>query len=140
MLIFSDYQAYGTQCFVPLGVSREDGFLSCVSFLVDLSHRENRTIKRGSASESFGWNQHIHTHLAPIDPFRFIGVVLRLHRSRGEEPQAVVPLAAAVVGGSTVVTTVRTTARGWDLDFFVGFYSGAFELLPCYSFSRENGR
>jgi hypothetical protein len=136
-LSFPDYQAYVTRRFMPLGVSRTDGFLSCVSFLVDLTRRENRSIKRGSASERFGWNQHVHTHIAPINPFCFIGAVLRLHRRRGEEPQAVVPLAATVVppiGGSTAVATARTTARDWDLNFSCRGLRWFLRVLLWYSF------
>ena len=116
----SDYQAYGTRRVVPLRVSREGGFLSRVSFVVDLSRRENRTIKRGSASERFGWNHHVPTHISPIAPFHFFAVVQCSFQSSGEKLQATVPQTRHVVppmGGSTAIITAHTTARGWDLDF-----------------------
>ena len=59
----------GTRQFFPLGALSEDGVVSFVPVLVDLSRRRHRTIKRGSAMERLGWNQHIHFIFAPPAPF-----------------------------------------------------------------------
>ena len=59
----------GTRRFLPLGALSEDGVVSFVSILVDLSRRRHRTIKRGSAMERLGWNQHVHFIFAPTAPF-----------------------------------------------------------------------
>ena len=57
------YSFIDTRRFFPLGAQGEDGVVSFVSVLVDLSRRRHRTIRWGSASEWLGWN-HTYTYLS----------------------------------------------------------------------------
>ena len=85
------YSFIGTRRLFPLGAQCEDGVVSFVSVLVDLSRRRHHTIKSGSVSERLGWNQRIHIYLAPPVPFIFLGVYRYRGSGTWEEP-AVVPL------------------------------------------------